>query len=67
MLLRPLVNRDEGRLIYIRQSAPGAGTDNADFSMPEIADLRARVKTLNSFGDLLWWAWGSRARYRPEW
>ncbi len=24
VLLRPLVNRDENRLIYIRQSAPGA-------------------------------------------
>ena len=26
VLLRPLVNRDENRLIYIRQSAPGAAT-----------------------------------------
>ena len=25
VLLRPLVNRDENRLIYIRQSAPGIG------------------------------------------
>ncbi len=51
VLLRPLVNRDEDRLIYIRQSAPGAGDDNANFSVPEIEDLRSRVKTLNSFGD----------------
>jgi predicted permease len=51
MLLRPLVNRDEARLIYIRQSAPGAGAENADFSMPEIADISSRMKTLNSFGD----------------
>src|ERR1700730_18172224 len=28
VLLRPLVNRDEGRLIYIRQGAPGPGTAN---------------------------------------
>src|SRR5438067_1756882 len=48
VLLRPLVNRDESRLIYIRQSADGR---NAYFSMPEIADLSARLKTLNSFGD----------------
>ncbi len=27
VLLRPLVNRDEDRLIYIRQSAPGIGVD----------------------------------------
>ena len=30
VLLRPLVNRDEDRLIYIRQSAPGIGAENAD-------------------------------------
>src|SRR5271156_2784542 len=51
VLLRPLVNRDEDRLIYIRQSAPGIGVDNANFSVPEIQDLRASVKTLSAFGD----------------
>lgn len=43
VLLRPLVNRDEGRLIYIRRSAPGLGIENTTFSMPEIRDLRSRV------------------------
>jgi len=51
VLLRPLVNRDEERLIYIRQSARGIGIDDAAFSVPEIQDLRDRVKTLSSFGD----------------
>src|ERR1700693_890376 len=51
VLLRPLVNRDEDRLIYIRQSARGIGVDNVPFSVPEIQDLRARVKTLSAFGD----------------
>ena len=51
VLLRPLANRDENRLIYIRQSARGIGVDNATFSVPEIQDLRSRVKTLNAFGD----------------
>src|SRR5258707_4611811 len=51
VLLRPLANRDENRLIYIRQSAPGIGVDNVPFSVPEIQDLRARVKTLSAFGD----------------
>jgi putative ABC transport system permease protein len=51
VLLKPLVNRDENRLIYIRQSAPGMGDDNTTFSVPEIQDLRASVKTLNAFGD----------------
>jgi len=51
VLLRPLVNRDEDRLIYIRQSARGIGAENVTFSVPEIQDLRERVKTLNAFGD----------------
>lgn len=51
VLLKPLVNRDEDRLIYIRQSAPGIGNDNTSFSVPEIQDLRASVKTLSAFGD----------------
>src|SRR5437870_7481453 len=51
VLLRPLVNRDEDRLIYIRQSAPGLGIENATFSVPEIQDLRSRVKTISAFGD----------------
>src|SRR6266571_4766259 len=51
VLLKPLVNRDEDRLIYIRQSAPGVGDDNSTFSVPEIQDLRASVKTLSAFGD----------------
>ena len=51
VLLKPLVNRDEDRLIYIRQSAPGVGDDNSRFSVPEIQDLRASVKTLSAFGD----------------
>jgi putative ABC transport system permease protein len=51
ILLKPLVNRDEDRLIYIRQSAPGIRDDNTTFSVPEIQDLRARVKTVSVFGD----------------
>lgn len=51
VLLRPLVNRGEDRLIYIRQSAPGVGAENSNFSIPEIADLRSRVKTLKAFGE----------------
>src|ERR1700682_4056999 len=51
ILLNPLVNRDEARLIYIRQSAPGIGDDNSTFSVPEIQDLHSSVKTLSAFGD----------------
>src|SRR5471030_816841 len=51
VLLRPLVNRDESRLIYIRQSAPGIGTENAAFSVPEIIDLRGRLKSVSAIGE----------------
>jgi hypothetical protein len=51
VLIRPLVNRDQDRLIYIRQSAPGLNTENANFSVPEIRDLQAGVKSLSAFGD----------------
>ena len=33
VLMRPLVNRGEDRLIYIRQSAQGVGTENLTFSV----------------------------------
>ncbi len=51
VLLRPLVNRGEDRLIYIQQSAPGIQLENATFSVPEIQDLKASVKTVSAFGD----------------
>src|SRR6202023_4008245 len=51
VLLKPLVNRDENRLIYIRQSAPGTGDEDTAFSVPEIQDLRASVKTLSALGE----------------
>jgi len=50
VLLRPLVNRDEDRLIYIRQSASGIGTDDTAFSVPEILDLKERLKTISALG-----------------
>lgn len=51
VLLRPLVNRDESRLIYFRQSAPGIAVENATFSVPELMDLRSRMKTVSAIGD----------------
>ena len=51
VLLKPLVNRDADSLIYLRQSARGIGVENAAFSVPELRDLQARVKTLSAFGD----------------
>jgi predicted permease len=51
VLLRPLVNRDEERLIYIRQTAPGVGIENYTFSMPEVYDFKQRATTIGAFGD----------------
>jgi putative ABC transport system permease protein len=51
VLLRPLVNRDQDRLIYIHQSAKGIGVENTHFSVPELKDLQARVKSVSAFGD----------------
>jgi predicted permease len=50
VLLRPLANRDEDRLLYIRQSAPGLGSDNTTFSVPEIKDIGSGLKTINALG-----------------
>ncbi len=51
VLLKPLVNRDENRLIYIRQSAHGLGDDNVTFSVPEIKDIEGGVHSVSEFGD----------------
>ncbi len=51
VLLRPLVNRDENRLIYVRQSAAGLNVDDIAFSVPEVEDLRAGVKSVSEFGE----------------
>jgi predicted permease len=50
VLLRPLANRDEDRLLYVRQSAPGIGVQNATFSIPEIDDLGKGLKTITDLG-----------------
>jgi putative ABC transport system permease protein len=51
VLLKPLVNRGENRLIYIRQSAQGIGDENSTFSVPELKDLEASVHSVSEFGD----------------
>jgi predicted permease len=50
VLLRPLANRDEDRLLYLRQSAPGMGVANTAFSVPEIDDLGKGLKTITDLG-----------------
>ena len=50
VLLRPLANRDQDRLLYLRQSALGIGLANAAFSVPEIQDLGKGLKTIKELG-----------------
>ena len=51
VLLRPLVNDDESRLIYIEQSAKGMGVNEVAWSVPEIQDFKASVHSISEFGD----------------
>src|SRR3954469_7362198 len=51
VLLRPLANQDEDRLVYIRQTARGIGAENANFSVPEIRDFQSGVRSVSAFGD----------------
>ena len=46
VLLAPLPFRDGEELILVRQSAPGSGIADAGVSIPELADYRARLRTV---------------------
>ncbi|HEX2220019.1 MAG TPA: ABC transporter permease [Gemmatimonadales bacterium] len=48
VLLRPLPYENGERLVYLRQPAPLAGVQNAQFSVPELVDYRQRSRTLAS-------------------
>jgi predicted permease len=50
-LLKPLPNRNGDQLLYIRQPARGLGTRNAQFSVPEIMDIRAGADALAEVAD----------------
>ncbi|HYE85146.1 MAG TPA: ADOP family duplicated permease [Vicinamibacterales bacterium] len=50
VLLRPLVNRGEDRLVYISRSASGLN-GMTTFSVPEIRDFRASVTSIAAFGE----------------
>ncbi len=50
-LLKPLPHREAGQLLYLRQSAPGAGQADVNFSIPELTDLRATSRTIAAFSE----------------
>lgn len=51
VLLRPLVNRGEDRLVYIAQSTDGSSQPGITFSVAEIKDFRAGVTHLDAIGE----------------
>ena len=55
VLLKPLPHRDGDRLVYLRQSADGAGDANVTFSIPEIRDLRNGVPSLAGIAEYSPW------------
>src|SRR4029077_9423586 len=46
VMLRPLPHKNGDRLMYLRQSAAGPGSENILFSVPEINDFRGSSKAL---------------------
>src|SRR6202451_4192354 len=52
VLLKPLVNRDENRLVYIRQSAPTGGEDHTTISATAINAIDGSVRTISEFADV---------------
>jgi putative ABC transport system permease protein len=50
VLLRPLANQDEDRLLYLRQSI--VGDEDVAFSVPEIKDIGASLKTIKEIGTM---------------
>ncbi|HEY6785477.1 MAG TPA: ABC transporter permease, partial [Gemmatimonadales bacterium] len=55
VLLKPLPHRDGQRLVYLRQSMDGPAGDNVDFSVPEIADLRAATPAFGGIAEYSPW------------
>ncbi len=51
ILLRPLPFANESRLLILRQPAPGAGVDDAQFSPPEVRDIAAQSRTLDTVAE----------------
>jgi putative ABC transport system permease protein len=49
VLLRPLPYPEAGRILHVRQTAPGAGVEDISFSFAEVADYRNQSKTIEEF------------------
>ncbi len=51
VLLRPLPHEGGDRIVYLKQSAAKAGTDDVKFSVPEIIDFREGVDALDGVAE----------------
>ena len=51
ILLRPLPFASGGRLVHLRQPAPGVGIEDANFSPPEVRDIAAQSRTLDGVSE----------------
>src|SRR5213078_2811945 len=55
VLLKPLPHKAGDRLLYLRQSMDGPGGANLLFSVPEVRDFRASVKSLSGIAEYSPW------------
>ena len=55
VLLKPLPHKAGDRLLYLRQSMDGPGGANLLFSVPEVSDFRASVKSLSGIAEYSPW------------
>src|SRR5688572_31321832 len=55
VLLKPLPHREGERLVYLRHSMDGPGGANLAFSVPEVRDFRAGVRSLGGIAEFSGW------------
>jgi putative ABC transport system permease protein len=66
VLLRPLPYPEADRIMHLRQPQVAAGIENTSFSFPEVADYRARSKTIDQFVEFGDWTFNVLGRGEPH-
>jgi predicted permease len=65
ILLRPLPYGGRGEVVALHARAPGVGVADADFSRPEVRDLREQARTLDGVAEFHWFAYTLFDRGEP--